>query len=539
MRFASHQISKPMTGSPGVEAGSAEIQGILRFRRQLAASCLLFALLIASAPLAAGLPAFPGAEGGGALAVGGRGGAVCKVTNLDDSGPGSLRNCIEMEGPRIVIFAVGGTIKLKNRLRIQNPYITIAGQTAPGGGIQLKADKDGYDRGDLLIIDADHVVVRFLRIRTGYTPLSIGSIRVVSSSNIIVDHVSMAWSTNQNWSFAPWTNNGPSNVTLQNSIVTDMIDGRVNMLIGTQNPRTINMTNLDHHNNFIANSSHRNPLAGHRSGRWVNNIIYHWTSWASRSIGGVEHDWVSNLWRPGPTAPGGRGQHELQFIPSHYEYNGHELVYSSGRTLEPNLDRIIEGNPSVYVEGNRGYQSGMSPDEDNWPYTRVSGYEAATQILHHNGHPMEVPPVEWRRHHPLPDTPIPITARHVNELEDYLLPIVGASKRLDCDGNWVPNRDAADQRAIDEYLNNEGRISTGGEGEEIYGGHPYLAAGTACLDTSGDGVPDQWAIANGLDPEDPMLGARLHDSGYTFLELYLNGLQLNLARPSRVTITVE
>ena len=492
------------------------------------AACLILGALLASGPLAASLPAFPGAEGGGALAVGGRGGAVCKVTNLNDSGTGSLRHCIDLEVPRTVIFTVGGTIKLRSSLVIRNPYITIAGQTAPGGGIQIKADKQLYEGGDLLRIWADEVIVRYLRLRKGYTDQKDGNIRVTGSS-VIVDHVSMFWAENQNWTVYTWGSTGPSNVTLQNSIVTEMLDGRVNILAGASNSSgAASMHNIDHHNNFIANSKHRNPSAQFASGRWVNNIFYHWESWAARSIGGVKHDWISNFWKPGPSRPGSRGQHELQFIQSH-----------RGDAVHVNLHRIKHGHPLIYISGNRGLQSGMSPDSDNWSFTREAGKSDDPTVLHNNGGVFGSTPVEWRRHERLPDTPIPITVRQVDEVQDYLLPIVGASKRLDCAGNWVPNRDTADRRAVDEYLNNEGTLSSAGEGEEIYGGHPSLAAGLPCVDSSGDGVPDEWVVAQGFDPTDPKIGATVHDTGYTYLELYLNGMQIGLAAPSRVQITVE
>ena len=535
MRFANHQIWNEPTRSQDIKAESAKMECVLRVRHLLAASCLAITLAVAGTPLAAGLPAFPGAEGGGALAVGGRGGAVCKVTNLEDSGPGSLRSCIEMEGPRTVIFEVGGTIKLKSLLRIENPYITIAGQTAPGGGIQLKADKQvDNDSVNLtpMLIDADHVIIRFLRVRKGFTG-SRGNIRVVSGSNIILDHLSMAWSESQNWTIDAWDSSSiPSNITMQNTILTEMLDGRVMMLLSSKNERNRSMTNIDHHNNFIAHSSHRNPSAWYASGRWVNNIFYHWTSWAARSMGGVQHDWISNLWKPGPTPPGSRGQQELQFMPAEYSFGGSRKVYFAP-------DRLVPGDPSIYVAGNRGLQSGMSPHTDNWPYTRVTGARDDPEALHPNGSPMEVPPIGWRRTEPLPDTPIPITVRHVDELEDHLLPIVGASMRLDCGGNWVPNRDAADARAIQEYLDGEGYLAEQGEGEEVYGGHPSLAAGTACVDSSGDGVPDEWAIAAGFDPEDSTLGTKVHESGYTYLELYLNDMKVTPARPSAVRMWVE
>src|SRR5215218_1516065 len=119
----------------------------------------LLALAAAASPVKE-VVAFPGAEGAGRLAMGGRGGRVLRVTNLEDSGPGSLRAAIESKGPRTIIFDIGGTIRLKKPLVIGNGLITIAGQTAPGGGITLR---DGP-----LEIHADDVVVRYIRARLGH-----------------------------------------------------------------------------------------------------------------------------------------------------------------------------------------------------------------------------------------------------------------------------------------------------------------------------------------------------------------------------------
>ena len=503
---------------------------------RLYATCVALAALVAGSPSTAGIPAFPGAEGAGALAVGGRGGAVCKVTNLDDSGPGSLRNCIDMEGPRIVIFDVGGTIKLKTGLFIRNPYITVAGQTAPGGGIQIKADKQKWEAGDsdMFRIYGDHVIVRYLRFRAGDTGTKIGNARVVGpASNVILDHVSMLWATNQNWTTYTWSSTGPSNITLQNSIIAEMLHGRVNILAGASSTAgAASSTDIDHHNNFIASAKHRNPSAQFATGRFINNIFYHWSSWAARSRGGVQHDWISNVWRTGPTPPGSRGQQELQFFQTHRDNDG---VLAIDRTVE----RAIHGHPHVYVRGNRGFHSGMDPDTDNWPYTAEVGCTDDPMDHSLNGGYCNPTPEEWRRPEPLPATTIPITERHADELESLLLPIVGASRRLDCEGNWLANRDKADQRVITEYLNGEGTLTDRGEGEEVYGGYPALTRGAACEDSSGDGVPDQWAIANGFDPANPALGATVHASGYTYLELYVNGLQVGPAPPERVEISVE
>lgn len=141
------------------------------------------------------VPAFPGAEGWGMYATGGRGGAVYTVTNLDDSGPGSLREALEAEGPRTVVFAVSGTIELESPLVVRNPHLTIAGQTAPGDGITL--------RNHPLLIRADHVVVRFIRVRPGdEAGEAMDAVEIREADHVILDHVTLSWGSDEifnNW----------------------------------------------------------------------------------------------------------------------------------------------------------------------------------------------------------------------------------------------------------------------------------------------------------------------------------------------------
>src|SRR4051794_6853731 len=155
---------------------------------------MILASLLALAPSAAPAPrelvAFPGAEGAGRLAAGGRGGRVLRVTNLDEGGPGSLRAAIEAEGPRTIVFDVGGTITLKKPLIVRNGRVTVAGQTAPGGGIAV--------RGYVFEIRADDVVVRYVRARLGdETKQETDAFTVVSGRRIMVDHVSASWSVDE------------------------------------------------------------------------------------------------------------------------------------------------------------------------------------------------------------------------------------------------------------------------------------------------------------------------------------------------------
>lgn len=218
---------------------------------------LAFAGMLASASSsAADVPAFPGAEGYGAVASGGRGGRVMAVTNLNPSGPGSLQEACGATGPRIVVFRVAGTID--GDIRIRNERITIAGQTAPGDGITIK---------DSLGIDASDVVIRYIRVRTDHEGDAIGG---RYRKNIIIDHVSASWSTDE--VFSLYHN---ENVTIQWCMITEACakaDGshRFGGIWG--NPFGT------YHHNLIAHNDSRNPrwASGCGFNDYRNNVLYNW-----------------------------------------------------------------------------------------------------------------------------------------------------------------------------------------------------------------------------------------------------------------------
>mgnify|MGYP001582158194 CR=1 FL=1 len=205
--------------------------------------------------------AFPGAEGAGQYAKGGRGGAVIKVTSLADAGPGTLRAAVEAKGARTVVFDVSGTIALKSALKIENPQITIAGQTAPGGGITL--------RDQSLIVAADEVIVRYIRSRLGdVSGVQGDAITVLKGRNIILDHVSASWSTDETLSlssrFDP-PENGFYDVTVQWSIIAESLDRSTHEKgrhgYGTL-IRASNGARISFHHNLWAHHQARMPRPG-------------------------------------------------------------------------------------------------------------------------------------------------------------------------------------------------------------------------------------------------------------------------------------
>lgn len=504
----------------GVATSGALLEGkgkvnTLSLRVRMNTAWLAFLFFIWTGPVLAAPPAFPGAEGGGALSVGGRGGVLCEVTNLNDSGPGSFRACVTMQGPRTVIFRTGGTIELKSGIEIRNPYLTIAGQTAPGGGIQISGKNIVGWEGDLckgitpLVFwsGAHDVIMRHVRIRKGlHDPVCKGGPNVLQFGgnvhDIIVDHVSLYWAHDQILGMWSW-GTGPRSITVQNSIMAEPLKGHaVSTLIGGANPDArMTMTNIDLVGNIIANATHRNPAFGARSGRFINNIVYNWSRGGGPLINnGAHYDVIGNLFSGGPMP-----KSSSQFHIVSWPYRPTASWWS---------DRYMKADPSIYVLGNRGSMH-PDPEVDNWQMVKER----------EGSHGALVGPLseDYRRFSPLEPAGVPITVRHVEEVEDHVLPRVGASKGLDCAGNWVERRDAQDTRLIDWYLTNRGFLVAD---EDEVGGFPTLAQGLACADTSGDGIPDEWLVRHGLDPL-VAIGPDIHSSGYSYLELYLNGMGLS------------
>lgn len=451
------------------------------------------------------LAAFPGAQGAGTRTPGGRGGAVYEVTKLSDDGsPGTLRYCVNQVGPRTCVFRVGGTIELASSLVVRQPFLTIAGQTAPGGGIALS----GRNLSSQVLAFYTHdVVVRYLRIRKGYNAASAGTSQAGQTTayrtgayNIVVDHCSISWTQDENVTL--WADSGaPHDVTVSWSIVAEpLADHPTSIISGSNSSAQADAeVDLDFHHNYVANSSHRNPLLKNKRSRFVNNVVYNWLFYATQIGGGGQMDVVGNLYAAGPlTASGGYGaRHEVQ-------------VFPGGNAT------TATGSPSIHVSGNAGPRN---PDAsaDNWGLMvrEVAGENQAEIGLLSAAHQRATALAPAA-------SGIPIQPEPVAGLAAAVLPQVGAAMRVDCDGTWKPARDAADGRVVGDYAAGTGAYPSR-ETDQGFGGMPALAAGTACVDTDHDGVPDVWEAARGLDPADPADGGRAAANGYTNLENYLNG----------------
>jgi len=464
---------------------------------------IAFIFLLLAVPCRADVPAFPGAQGGGAAATGGRGGKVIEVTNLNDSGDGSLRACISAEGPRTCVFRVGGVIPVGVGLRAYKGDLTIAGQTAPGGGITLDGSK--VTKQAVLFLSASNVIVRYLTIRVGNGPThspgpSTGAVafQVANAQchDIIFDHVTASWWDNKGLIFVSNYVGPNTKITTQWSMFYESHAGHPVGPSISSNPEKgqgfDNLeTDLDYHHNLFSDIGHRIPQLWNRSTRWVNNIVYNWDFYASQLLGQINADFIGNKYKAGPL----NGQAQKSEIEA----------TSKGAFENP-------GAPTLYLLGNIGPNQ-RNPNGDQWVM--------AAQIRGENGKETGPIPRTWRRSEPLPAEPYPISADPAQELDTKILPTVGNSLRLDCDGKWVMRRDSVDQRIISEYKRgSEGDFYSYADFEHQI---PWLVTGTACDDSDHDGIPDAWEKAHGLNPNDPTDAQKLNADGYTNLEHYLNG----------------
>jgi pectate lyase len=424
---------------------------------------------------AVSVPAFPGAEGFGAQSIGGRGGKVLFVTNINDSGPGSLREAVETEGPRIVIFRISGTIALKSAIAITKPYITIAGQTAPGDGICLK--------NHALVIAASHVIVRYIRCRPGdNAKAESDSISISSGRDIIVDHCSASWSVDETLSASSRGQLG--NVTVQWCIISESLDNSIHHK-GSHGYGSLIRGSFGngytYHHNLYAHHHARLPRPGNYvdSSRdpegfildFRNNVIYNWAGDAA----GYNSD--------GPN--GTNSITKMNFIGNYYKAG----TNSTGSLA------FSERTHSARAWFSRNCMNGNYPD-DPWSLVSFNKFSDEDTKAYKQSEPIPVPAVKT---------------------DDA---IDGYKRILAEAGAVLPKRDAVDIRIVNEVKNGTGKIIND---EQQVGGWPELKSAKPPQDSDRDGMPDDWEKQFGFDPDDAADGNGDSDSdGYTNLEEYLN-----------------
>ena len=466
------------------------------------------------------LRAFPGAEGGGAVSTGGRGGTVIYVTNLNDSGSGSLRAACAASGARIVVFRVSGTIALQSSIIVWNGNLTIAGYTAPGQGIQITGLGITTNWSDMFTINANDVVIQGVKIRMGWNGSSNNGACIGSTFNahrIIVDHCSLFWSNGT--TTGSWTPNGAvsnRDITWSNNIIAESLGNvsKAGANVGTNDSSAAEgMVNIDFHNNLFFSNSHRNALIKVKEARFVNNLVYNCWWYNTMIGGGCRVDLIGNRYKQGPTYNSSTVRGEIA------------VWWNRG-----SCSTVLAGNPSIYVSGNQGVWHVTDSSEDNWLMVREENCENSGTVV-----PGQLS-TSYRRLNPLLGLTHPITATPVTNLESSLLPHVGASKQIGIDGLLMTaTRDAADSRVVEWY-------STG-QGSEVLshtdvGGFPSIASSTTYTCTSGDGIADGWKTRNGLNintryntgpggqvdvPGGPTIPGL---NGWTYMDLFLAGMDI-------------
>ncbi|WP_231463754.1 polysaccharide lyase family 1 protein [Pedobacter sp. Leaf132] len=467
--------------------------------------------------------AFPGAEGGGAYSFGGRGGRVIVVKNLNDSGPGSLRDACEQGGARIVVFNVSGIIRLKTPLIIRAPYITISGQTAPGDGVCVA--------GESVWLNTHDVIVRFMRFRRGETFVgrrddAIGGNPV---GNIMIDHVSASWGLDENMSMYRHMYNdstgkiedklGTVNITIQNSIFSEALD-YWNHAFGS----TLGGENCAFVRNLWADNGARNPSIGWNGiFNFANNVVFNWNN---RSTDGgdytAQYNIINNYYKPGPVT-------ELK-DPISYRI----LKPESGRSKLPYVvfgrahveGNIIEGNEKVTKDNWNGGVQLEDKKGNLMSYEQASPYFAAMRV---------------KKPFPMPKISIIPTL----QAKEFVLTNVGAT---------LPKRDPVDARVIKqvrtgiievhpdakpsafqfEHRRLPGDSYKQGIITEIsqVGGYPEYK-GTPYKDSDNDGLPDAYESKNGLNPKDASDAAKITKTGYSNIENYLNSVvPVSIVKPN-------
>lgn len=432
---------------------------------------LALVLLALSAPDPGQQLAFPGAEGAGRFALGGRGGRVLFVTSLDDSGPGSLRAAVEAKGPRTILFRVSGTIKLLEPLVIREGRVTIAGQSAPGDGITL--------RDHMLRVSADDVVIRYIRSRLGdESRTESDALTITKGRRIILDHVSASWSVDETLSAsANYTNpdQGFYDLTVQWSIIAESLTrslhakgehGYGSLIRGGRGSRA------SFHHNLWANHSARMPRPGNYGGPEVDPV-------------GAFFDFRSNVFYNWGRGHAGYNADKATFV----RYNFIDNAYVPGpQSLKPVAFDESDMLAKAYFAGNS--MNGTIPAD---PWSLVTGAQPEGYRL---AEPVGVAPV----------TPDPAPSAYARVLAG-----AGASRV----------RDSVDARVVAGVRDRTGRQI---DSQSEVGGWPKLRSLPAPRDSDGDGMPDAWERGHGLDPDAADANGDRDRDGFTNIEEWLADL---------------
>lgn len=447
--------------------------------------------------------AFPTAQGFGKFATGGRGGKVYTVTNLNDAGAGSFREAFSAYPgePLTIVFAVGGIIELQSQIKVSRSNFTIAGQTAPGDGICLKGHSFIINGARSASLGGNHgnIIIRYLRSRPGSTlATGVYGFDLENCHNVIVDHCSFSWANEECAAMYDM-----EKVTVQYSIVSEGLFNAGHAKGNRGYGGVWGGQYVSYHHNLFAHLNARstrfNGARAHDVNALVdyrNNVIYN-AGTRNAAAGGavnIENSFsrinlVDNYYKPGPATPS-----DYLFIEADYEA------------------AEAKGVGEFYVNGNVMHGN-TAKTTDNWSAVSFTKIPANLQADAQSSVPFTV-----GQH---------IIAQSANDAYLDVLKNAGAN---------LPIRDAVDKRVVSETATGTASsvgITSGKRGiidlpAEV-GGWPVYHSGPALTDTDGDGIPNHWEQANGLNANDATDGNTINGQGYTMLEVYLNGISISAA----------
>jgi hypothetical protein len=434
--------------------------------------------------------AFPGAEGFGKYTTGGRGGKVYVVTNLNDKGAGSFREAAEAKENRIIVFALSGTIHLDTKLSIKG-NVTIAGHSAPGDGICIADNSVGFG--------GDNIIVRYMRFRMGDKYQKGGMVDGnggddafggTRRKNIIIDHCSMSWSTDEVFSFY-----AGDSTTIQWNIITEPLNYSYHFETGDKDYEHHGFGGIwggahtSAHHNLFAHCNNRNPrFDGIRNAKtelvdYCNNVIYNWGGNNIYAGEGGDYNLVNNYFKYGPETN---------------ERTKYRIVNPGNKLPQISFGKFyvdgnyVDGSPEVTANNYLGVHMGNDGTEQDKKQSVIDK----------------------------PHASVTIKMESAKKAFESVMSWVGASYR----------RDTMDARIINDVKNRTGRFI------DVQGGYPHgtdyaltlnawpaLKSIPASADADNDGMPDEWEIANGLNPKDQSDASQYKAAGlYTNIEVYIN-----------------
>ncbi|MBR5653534.1 MAG: pectate lyase [Prevotella sp.] len=456
-------------------------------------------------------PAFPGAEGFGRYVTGGRGGKVIHVTNLNNSGMGSLRWALNQTGTRTIVFDVSGTIHLTSALSVSNGNVTIAGQTAPGDGICV-ADYP-------FSIAANNVIVRYMRFRLGNNNVTLDGadgwdgLGAMDQKNIIIDHCSVSWSIDECLSVY-----GCENTTVQWCLVTQSLKNAGHSKGAHGYGGNWGGSGASFHHNLMAHHESREPRLGPRYTTQLdermdmrNNVFYNWGGNGCYGGEAMHVNIVNNYYKPGPRTMQLSTTKRKRIASIGIRTNSYIASY-------PDYAPTLHMWGTYFVDGNVN-EKYSDVTNDNWTYGMYNQIDASGN----DGLYTEDVKEQIRLSAPIDF--IYTTTHSAEKAYEKVLQYVGACL----------HRDSYDALMLNDVENGVATYGTKGiidsqndnkpaDAGDDWSAWPTLESEAAPADSDGDGMPDTWENANGLDANDANDGAIVCADGYTNLENYLNSL---------------